>query len=206
MPETMTLSSTIVTGNNDTFTDLISVTGASIERTTPSIPAAKTGTLTTRTDANTGSLTMSASHGITDGQLLDVFWSSGSRRGMTVGTVSTNVVPIDGGSGDDLPIATTAITAMVPVAVEFVVDGDTVLGFGVTSAAIGYIVFIDDAAAVIAAATYKITTAGYGKVWATGSPGTNPLAGDVTSLVKFSHGQTTAQVMKACAVFGTPPS
>ena len=83
-----------------------------------SVAAAKTGVLTTRTDANTGSLTMDTGHGITTGQRLDLYWTISSvnyqRRGLTVGTVATNAVPIDGGSGDVLPSTSQAITAMVP--------------------------------------------------------------------------------------------
>ncbi|WP_439624074.1 hypothetical protein [Gemmata sp.] len=205
MPETMTLNSTAVTGNNDQFTELISVTGASIERTTPSVPAAKSGTLTARTDANTGVLTMAGGHGFISTDVIDVFWSGGSRRGMTA-TVATNAVTVDGGSGDDLPVVSTVVTAMKPVSVEFVVDGDTVRGFGVSSeVADAYVVFLDDADAEVTPATFRITTAGRGKVWATGAAGDNPLAGVVTSAVKFSHGSTSAAVMKACAVFGTHP-
>jgi hypothetical protein len=204
MPEPLTYTVTAVTGNNDQFTDQISVTGASIERTSPSIPAAKAGTLTTRTDANTGVLTMSGGHGIISTDVIDVFWSGGSRRGMTA-TVSVNAVTVDGGTGDDLPAVSTVVSAMKPVEVEFVVDGDTVFGLGVSSdAAYAYVVFVDDADAEIAAATFRVTTAGRGKAWATGA-GTNPLAGAVTSAVKFSHGSLSAAVMRACAVFGTPP-
>jgi hypothetical protein len=77
------------------------------------IPAAKTGTLTTRTDNDTGTLTLQSSHGVTTGAKLDVFWSGGYRAAMTVGTVSGNSVPIDAGAGDNLPTAATAVTVMV---------------------------------------------------------------------------------------------
>lgn len=86
--------------------------------------AAKTGTLTTRTNDNTGTLTMAASHGITTGQIIDVYWSGGVRYGMTVGTVATNEVPIDGGSGDVLPADETAITASVQQSINLAIDGD----------------------------------------------------------------------------------
>lgn len=84
------------------------------------IPAAKAGLLTTRTDDDTGTLTMDPGHGITTGAKLDVYWTNadgtrGSRVDMTVGTVSGNTVPIDLGTGDNLPIQGAAIRAMVPV-------------------------------------------------------------------------------------------
>lgn len=83
-----------------------------------SLGTAKTGTLTTRTDDDTGTLTMTSGHGITTGAIIDLYWDTGGgvyayRHGVVVGTVSTNSVPIDLGAGTNLPIATTAIIAMV---------------------------------------------------------------------------------------------
>jgi hypothetical protein len=78
------------------------------------VPKGKTGTLTTRTDNETGTLTMSSGHGITTGQFIDLYWATGIRRGITVGTVSVNSVPIgadNSGSGNNLPSASTAIVA-----------------------------------------------------------------------------------------------
>ena len=72
--------------------------------------AANQGDLTTRTDANTGTVTMdSGSHTIETGDTVNVYWAGGERKGMTVGTVSGTTVPIDGGSGDDLPVADTEV-------------------------------------------------------------------------------------------------
>src|SRR5688572_5549257 len=84
---------------------------------------AKIGSLSTRTDANTGVLTMNSGHGITTGQRLDLYWSGGQRRGMVVGTVSVDSVPIDLGAGTDLPAQGTAITAQVPQEESIVVTG-----------------------------------------------------------------------------------
>jgi hypothetical protein len=75
-------------------------------------PHSVSGTLTTRTDDDTGVLTLSAMHGVMDGNTVDVFWGEDgefSRLGMTVGTVATNDVPIDGGTGDNLPTVSTAV-------------------------------------------------------------------------------------------------
>lgn len=87
------------------------------------------GTLTTRTDNETGSLTLGAGHAITTGQVIDLFWSGGSRFAITVGTVSGNTVPIgadDSGTGDNLPTAATAIVASPRVAFNAAIDGDEV--------------------------------------------------------------------------------
>lgn len=77
------------------------------------LAVAKTGTLSTRTNDTDGTLTMAASHGITTAAVIDLYWSGGRRYNVVVGTVSVNSVPISGGAGDNLPIATTAITAQV---------------------------------------------------------------------------------------------
>lgn len=78
-----------------------------------SLAAAKTGTLTTRTSDTAGTLTMASGHGFTDGQIIDIYWATGQCTRATIGTVATNSVPFTGAGGDVLPIATTAIKAMV---------------------------------------------------------------------------------------------
>jgi hypothetical protein len=75
---------------------------------TKEIAAAKAGTLTTRTDNDTGVATLSTGHGIVTSDAVDVYWATGIRRGMTA-TVATNAVTIDGGSGDNLPAQDTAV-------------------------------------------------------------------------------------------------
>jgi hypothetical protein len=200
MPHTYRFTRTGTVGS-DTFTESVNDSAETKEDARPTVAAAKTGTLTTRTDNDTGTLTMTGGHGIITGDTLDVFWTGGSRRGMTVGTVATNSVPIDGGSGDNLPTAATAITAMVPEEVPFTVDGDEVVFLSVKSPAAGYVTFKDDADAIITAAVYQLD-AGEGKVWYSASGETNPLAGKITSVAVFSHGSTTAREMIALALSG----
>lgn len=88
------------------------------------LPPGKAGTLSTRTDDNTGVATLSASHGITTGMIVDVYWSTGMRYGMTVGTVDGNDVPLDGGSGDNLPTEGTAVVVTEQVIINTHIDGD----------------------------------------------------------------------------------
>lgn len=102
------------------------------------VPPAAAGTLTTRTDNQTGTLTMSdAGHGITTGAVIDLYWEGGARYGITVGTVSGTSVPIgadDSGHGNNLPVATTPITAMIPVPFNCAFDAAelTLLGMQLT--------------------------------------------------------------------------
>ncbi len=65
------------------------------------------GQLTTRTDADTGVVTVisdsDTGHGITTSSTVDVYWQSGQRIGMSVTAVTAKAVTVDGGAGDDLP-------------------------------------------------------------------------------------------------------
>jgi hypothetical protein len=85
---------------------------------------AKSGTLTTRTNDTSGTLTMAGGHGFTDAQVIDLYWSGGVRYGVTIGMVATNSVPISGGSGDNLPAQDTAITAVLQKSINLSIDGD----------------------------------------------------------------------------------
>ncbi len=205
MPETMraTIKGTIG-GSSNVFTQTIDVEGDSLELASPSIPVAKVGQLTTRTDADTGVLTMVTGHGFSTSDKIDVFWSGGRRRNMTA-TVATNAVTVDGGSGDDLPTNLTSITAMKPVVVSVAFDGATAVGVMVSSPVPGFIAFFDNAGTplVIANATYELeATAGEGKTWVSGNGVSNPFGSSVVSQVKFSHeNSAAAQTMKAAVVF-----
>lgn len=158
-----------------------------------SVPAAKVGQLTTRTDADTGTLTMSASHGITTGARLDVYWTGGSRRGMTVGTVSGNSVPIDGGSGDNLPTNLTAITAAVPVEEDLVVTGDNVAAIALYSDQAGTIVLAEsDDGEALGKTVGSTTNAGKSWIWTPSRDATNPVASADITKAFLSHGSSTA--------------
>lgn len=168
----------------------------------PSVPAAKTGALTTRTDANTGTLTMDPGHGFTDGAKISIFWNGGSRSNVTVGTVATNSVPIDLGSGDDLPDDETTITAAVPTSVPFSVIGDNVDAVGSFSPVSGTVEYMNGSTVLL---THQILpNMGGGKTWMAGvmHTGSNPLAGVTTTAVRFAHTDSTqAQTMRAAVAY-----
>jgi hypothetical protein len=106
--------------------------GSSAPIINQTLAAGAAGTLTTRTDGFTGTLTMSPGHGITTGQRLDIYWTVTSSnfsptgqpqtvsrvlRNCLVGTVSGNSVPFTNVNnlGTSLPIATTPVIASVPI-------------------------------------------------------------------------------------------
>lgn len=193
-------SKLIVTINSVEYRRDDTVTSDGLTEQSVTVPAAKTGTLTVRTDANTGSLTMAGGHGITTGQKLSIFWSGGSRSNVTAGTVATNVVPIDLGSGDDLPDAATEITAMVATSVPFAVTGDDIESLGVNcpNAASGWVVFKASGTIV---KEYQILPGEKAHAWADGLGIDNPLAGATVTTVEFSHDRTSEQEMTAAVTF-----
>lgn len=159
---------------------------------------AKTGELTTRTDDNTGTLTMEASHGITDGQRLDIYWTSGGvnycHRGATVGTVSGTSVPIDTGTGDNLPALNTEITAMVPQLWTGSVTEANIEGFyaQIIGTEVGAQVSIGSGSYTEAASFLLngTTWTGPAAAWSDGVPGwTSPLdAATTITKIYASHG------------------
>lgn len=155
------------------------------------LAAAKVGQLTTRTDNDTGVITMTTGHGFVTGDRLDVYWAGGSRRGMTA-TVATDAVTVDGGAGDNLPNNLTAVTASVPAEEEFLVTGDNAQFIAAKSNRLGMVVFTDAAdAEVFAVAAPLADTTGGGYQWYTGNGVTNPLAGADVAKVYFSNGDSS---------------
>ena len=93
------------------------------------LPVGTAGSLTTRTDDNTGEVT-AAGHSLAQSDVVDVHWASGVRYGMTVGVVAGNVVPVDGGAGDVLPSAATAVVITKQVSINTAIDGDAIQVIG----------------------------------------------------------------------------
>lgn len=167
------------------------------------LAAAKTGTLTTRTDSDTGILTMSSGHGITTAARLDIYWtntdgSMGRRYGVTVGTVSTNSVPFDLGGGDNLPLVNTEITAQVPNEEVFAVEGDDAVAVACACVNGGTVVFAESDNSTVFAAT--LTPTGTSYVWTSSDGGTNPLAGGTVAKVFLSQPSSTASGLMYGAV------
>lgn len=71
---------------------------------------ARAGTLATRTGDDAGTVTFGAGHGFVTGDLVELKWAGGERREMSA-TVAGVAVTLDGGTGDALPVETTAVTA-----------------------------------------------------------------------------------------------
>lgn len=121
----MTTASLKVTGTigGIAFNGALTREASSLLTFNETIPAAKSGTLTTRTDNSNGVITMSSGHGIVTGNVINIYWTGGSRKGITA-SVSTNALTVTGGSGDNLPTANTAIRVakVITLDVDFTID------------------------------------------------------------------------------------
>ncbi len=160
------------------------------------IPAAKTGTLTTRTDNDTGVITLGVSASISTGAVVDVYWSTGRRYGVTVGTVSGTSCPIDLGAGDNLPSTSTAVTISPQITVVTTIDGDnlSLLSFKqhyndttVTSAS--HLDLLDDADAEVVGLTLNANEV---KLYDITGGATNVFTGNIITQLKCSNKSSAA--------------
>jgi len=181
-----------------TYKSNVTVSADGVTQKDPEVPAAKVGQLTTRTDNDTGVVTMTGGHGFITGDKIDLYWSGGSRVRMAA-TVAVNAVTLDGGSGDVLPANLTAVTAMKARVEDFVVTGDNVVGITANFPTQGSIVFANSDDSF----TYPVRTDDAGAwIWYTGSGVTNPLAGESITKVYFSHADaTSSQTITVAALF-----
>lgn len=158
------------------------------------LPAGKAGTLTTRTDNDTGTATLGAGHGIITGDIVDIYWDGGVRYGVTVGTVAGTSVPFDLGAGDNLPIATSAIVMTKQVVINTQIDGDAIAIIGIVlesteSTGKGHVDMRDASPATIEEIDL---TANIPVVHDITAGATNVFTGAVITNTKASNGSATA--------------
>lgn len=153
---------------------------------------AQAGTLSVRTSNSVGTLVMGAAAVITTGARFDLYWSAAGviyhRRGCTAGTVSGTSVPFTGGSGDNLPIATTVIQAVMPTVTLITVTASAVLAFVLASQKPGLFVITDASDAEIFYVLLQNNNSVY--VWYTGCGIATPLSGTIGK-VYMSHNYTS---------------
>lgn len=180
-----------VSGGGIAIQAVVSRTNSGMIALEDTLSSAKAGVLTTRTDDNTGTLTMTTGHGITTGQIVDIFWSGGVQRTVTVGTVSVDSVPFDLGIGDNLPIAMTAVTVCVQKAINLAIDGDNADIIAVvlettdkTLRTAANVQFLDAAADVIAEIDLVTNVP---QVWDIEGGSANPFTGDPITNLKATQ-------------------
>lgn len=173
-----------------------------------SLPAGTAGTLSTRTDDNTGVVTV-ASHSITISDTVDVYWSGGRRYGVDVTAQDATTISIDLGAGDNLPIATTAVVIVKQVAFNAALDGDNAKIIGVSyevADASGYgcrVTLFDSADDTI---TGLDLDANVPNVVDIEGGQTNPYTGDpITDGVASNGSSSTAATLKIQAIVDATP-
>src|SRR5687768_4853900 len=94
------------------------------------LPVALAVTSWVKTDANTAACNLPGGHGYSNGTF-DVYWSGGARYDVP-GTISTNALSLDGGSGTDFPAsADTTVVVCRQVTVNTAIDGDAIQVAGI---------------------------------------------------------------------------
>ncbi len=157
----------------------------------PTVTAAKPGTITALTDVDTATATLTAGHGVLTGDIVDVYWDAGSRVGVTVGTVVGDVVPLDGGTGDAFPAVATVVAVKVRQTEEAVIVGDNVdsIMFGGVSVPCTF-TLLDGATPVL---TVELA-ANTNYIWTSSLGLDNPLAGMSVTDIAFSHASPTSDI------------
>jgi|GEM_PF-1034786 len=150
--------------------------------------AADAGTLSTRTDADEGTISLSTGHGITTADQVDLYWTGGARYNVTVGTVSGNSVPFSGGTGDDLPAEDAEISVAKRTAITFTDSGDSISAFMAQCDQACRFAFMD-ASGEVSGAAFSVA-AGQGVPWYSGIGYANPVAG--ATLVKIEASTSAA--------------
>lgn len=152
----------------------------------------KAGTLSTRTDADTGILTVASGHGITDTDTVAVFWEGGSRYNVDVTATTATTISIDVGSGTDLPVATTAVVVSKQSIHNIAIVGDSLEVFAVGSRQRVSVEFWSASPASLL--RYDIPTS-EGRHWVKSTDVTNPLAGDTVATVRVANGSTVSATL-----------
>lgn len=152
------------------------------------LPAAIAGTLSTRTDADTGILTLASGHGITVADTVNVFWSGGIRYGMEVTNVDGDAVTVDGGAGDDFPVVDTVVTAAPQITVDTDWVGDNTELFAVVCTKRSH---VDVREAAVSAVARELV-AHEAWTWADDTGATNPVAGKTIAEILVSNGEAAA--------------
>jgi hypothetical protein len=155
---------------------------------TPAPAAGKAGSLTTRTDNDTGVATLGEGHGIITGDKVDVFWAGGRRYHMSA-TVSGNAVTVDGGGGGNLPAQDTALVVCKTLVVNAAFDPDDMIVLLASTVRRASIVFVDSGGAALLALDLA---AGGCCLWWTDSGISRPMTGNAVAAVWIGNGDATA--------------
>ena len=192
------------------FTRTFTITSAAKIVASPiaGVPAALSGTLTTRTSATAGIITFGSTTAYTTSTVPDLFWSGGSVRGATISAVSGATITFSI-SGATLPALGSVITTNIPVVESFVFTGSNAKSALVSSNLMSndgnaYIVFqtsvpadvaIFDLSGALPSFSFDGTTVNGN------AQSANPFSGQSVAQVTFSHGATSVKTMTAAVLY-----
>lgn len=161
------------------------------------LPAGKAVTSWVKTDDNTAGCNLPSGHGYANGNF-DVYWEIASvkyvRYGVP-GTISTNALTLDGGTGDNFPAsATTGMVVTRQVTINTALDGDNLVTIGlnlyITQSGVtttGHVDFQDSGPATISAQTL---TANVPKIWDITGGATNSYTGNPIVVCYATNGSS----------------
>jgi hypothetical protein len=208
MSQQMAINSTLQAAGR-TLQQTQTLQGNIVDSVDTSVNIGTTGTLTVRTDNANGTLTLASGHGVSTGDIIDLFWTLGGvdyfRSSIIVGTVSGNSAPISSGSGNVLPAASTAImVGKRSPRYSFPVIQSTFpcLGLGVYSQVWGCVAFFDASNTVLGVLQLgNSSISGVSYFWFPGCGYSSPIGSSDVNNVTFSHTNTSsAQSMIVAAL------
>lgn len=157
------------------------------------LAAAKQGVITTSV------VTLSGGHGITNSDVVDVFWTESGvkkiRRGCSC-SVATNDVTLSSGSGDTLPTGGATVYLGIQQEVSLTIAGDQLSALGVYASERCSVDFHDSGGSELALDIAD----GEGFAWVSDSGVTNPIAGDSITHVVVSCGSIDGATLQIAAL------
>lgn len=166
------------------------------------LPQAYSGTVSTRTDNDTGVITLDLTtptdgHDIITGDRVDLYWTDAAgdkkhRYGMLVGTVDSDTdltIPVDGGAGDNLPALLFDVVIAICYQEDFVLNGDNCVWLSAQHISAGEAIFNLVNSSNVSQKVMIVEPAVDAYIWTDEGGTTNPVAG-LTGIAKVfvSHG------------------
>lgn len=161
-----------------------------------SVPAAKSGTITSHSGDPVDYVCDIPSHGFSGGEVVDVYWDGGQRYAVTVESVDGDDATLTDSAdvgGDAWPADATAITVCEHVTVDTDFVGNLMEALACVCAAKAEVLFWSAADAVLLAVPL-VASRPY--TWMYGDGHTNPLAGDTVAYATVTQGSTSAATVK----------
>ncbi len=168
------------------------------------LPKGTAGTLTGRTDDDTGVATLESGHGLQNADTVDVYWDGGMRYGMDA-QVAGDAITLDGGSGDNLPTHTppTAVVVTLQVQIDSDFDGDNVKMIVALCDQRAHIDFQDGGSASLAAVELQADEQWY---WVDDQGIANPLTGNpVDDIFASNADPASAATLQVAAIYDSTP-